>query len=156
MLKGMEDFLNKIKIERILSWGRDFDEEKLAEMVSRRIRVEKVAIKDVKMRTFITEDSNRSEMVQHVYDITYGTVRRGEDTLVVIDDSIVRGTTLKESIVRMLSRLHPKRIIIVSSAPQIRYPDCYGIDMSKLSEFVAFRAAIELIKETGQEKLLCE
>jgi amidophosphoribosyltransferase len=156
LLKGAEDYLNKIKVERILSWGKDYDEEKLAAMINRKIRIEKIAIKDVKLRTFITEDSSRNEMVQHVYDITYGTVRKDEDTLIVIDDSIVRGTTLKESIIRMLSRLSPKRIIVVSSAPQIRYPDCYGIDMSKLSEFVAFRAAIELIKETGQDKLLCE
>ncbi len=156
LIKGAEDYLNKIKVERILSWGKEYDEEKLTAMVNRRIRIEKIAIKDVKLRTFITEDSSRNEMVQHVYDITYGTVRKNEDTLIVIDDSIVRGTTLKESIIRMLSRLQPKRIIVVSSAPQIRYPDCYGIDMSKLSEFVAFRAAIELIKETGQEKLLCE
>ena len=156
LIKGAEDYLNKIKVERILSWGKDYDEEKLTAMVNRRIRFEKIAIKDVKLRTFITEDSSRNEMVQHVYDITYGTVRKNEDTLIVIDDSIVRGTTLKESIIRMLSRLHPKKIIVVSSAPQIRYPDCYGIDMSKLSEFVAFRAVIELIKETGQEKLLCE
>ncbi len=100
-------------------------------MINRKIRQEKIAIKDVKLRTFITEDSSRNEMVQHVYDITYGTVRKNEDTLVVIDDSIVRGTTLRESIVRMLARLKPKKIIVVSSAPQIRYPDCYGIDMSK-------------------------
>jgi amidophosphoribosyltransferase len=123
-------------------------------MIKRRVRMEKIAIKDVKMRTFITEDVNRNEMVQHVYDITYGTVRRGEDTLVVIDDSIVRGTTLRESIIRMLSRLHPKRIIIVSSAPQIRYPDCYGIDMSKMGDFVAFNAAVALLKERGKEDLL--
>ena len=156
LIKGAEDYLNKIKVERILSWGKEFDEEKLSAMVNRKIRIEKIAIKDVKLRTFITEDSSRNEMVQHVYDVTYGTVKNYEDTLVVIDDSIVRGTTLKESIIRMLSRLKPKKIIVVSSAPQIRYPDCYGIDMSKLSEFVAFRAAIELIKETGQEKMLCE
>jgi amidophosphoribosyltransferase len=154
LLKGMEDYLNHIKRERILSWGNEIDPEKLTEMINRRIRVEKIAIKDVKMRTFITEDASRNEMVQHVYDITYGTVRKDEDTLVVIDDSIVRGTTLKESIVRMLARLSPKRIIIVSSAPQIRYPDCYGIDMSKLGDFIAFRAAIELLKDTGQEEIL--
>src|SRR5215471_14513043 len=153
MLKGMEDYLNKIKIERILSWGKDYDEEKLSEMVNRRIRIEKIAIKDVKMRTFITEDAGRSEMVQHVYDITYGTVRKGEDSVVVIDDSIVRGTTLKESIIRMLARLEPKKIIIVSSSPQIRYPDCYGIDMSKMGEFIAFNAAVELMKEKG--KIAC-
>jgi len=154
LIKGAEDYLNKIKIERILSWGKDFDEEKLAEMVNRRIRIEKIAIKDVKLRTFITEDSSRNEMVQHVYDITYGTVQKNTDTLVVIDDSIVRGTTLKESIVRMLSRLQPKKIIIVSSAPQIRYPDCYGIDMSKLGDFIAFRAAVELLHDSGRQELL--
>ena len=112
MLKGMEDFLNKVKIERILSWGKDFDAEKLNEMINRRIRIEKIAIKDVKMRTFITEDASRSEMVQHVYDITYGTVRKDVDTLVVIDDSIVRGTTLRESIIRMLSRLNRKKLLL--------------------------------------------
>lgn len=156
LVKGMEDYLNQIKVQRIMSWNKDFDEEKLTEMITRKIRQEKIAIKDVKLRTFITEDSSRNEMVQHVYDITYGTVRSGEDTLVVIDDSIVRGTTLKESIVRMLGRLKPKKIIIVSSAPQIRYPDCYGIDMSKLGDFVAFRAAIALLKERGMENIITE
>jgi amidophosphoribosyltransferase len=156
MLKGMEDYLSKVKVERIMSWGKDFDEEKLTEMVNRRIRIEKIAIKDVKMRTFITEDSGRNEMVQHVYDITYGTVRPGQDTLVVIDDSIVRGTTLKESIIRMLARLKPRRIIIVSSSPQIRYPDCYGIDMSKMGDFIAFNAAVELMKEKGMLGTLTE
>src|SRR5215212_2256433 len=156
LIKGCEDYLNQIKVERITSWGNDVDPEKLHEMINRKVRMEKIAIKDVKMRTFITEDASRSEMVQHVYDITYGTVRRGLDTLVVIDDSIVRGTTLKESIIRMLARLEPKRIVIVSSAPQIRYPDCYGIDMSKMGDFVAFRAAVELLKERGQESLLTE
>jgi len=156
LLKGMEDYLNRIKVERILSWGNDYDPEKLNEMINRRIRIEKVAIKDVKMRTFITEDANRSEMVQHVYDITYGTIRKGVDTLVVIDDSIVRGTTLRESIIRMLSRLEPKKIIIVSSSPQIRYPDCYGIDMSKMGEFVAFQAVAELLKERKKEGCLQE
>jgi amidophosphoribosyltransferase len=156
MVKGMEHYLNKIKVERILSWEKDYDTEKLTEMVNRRIRIEKIAIKDVKMRTFITEDTGRNEMVQHVYDITYGTVRPGEDTLVVIDDSIVRGTTLKESIIRMLARLKPKRIIIVSSSPQIRYPDCYGIDMSKMGDFIAFNAAVELMKERGKMDCLKE
>jgi len=154
MLKGMEQYLNRIKVERILSWGKDFDEEKLREMINRTIRIEKIAIKDVKMRTFITEDVSRNEMVQHVYDITYGTVRPGEDTLVVIDDSIVRGTTLKESIIRMLGRLSPKKIIVVSSCPQIRYPDCYGIDMSKLGDFIAFNAAVSLLKEAGRADFL--
>lgn len=154
--KGLDDYLKEVKIQRILSWGNDINPEKLAEMVNRKIRIEKIAIKDVKMRTFITEDVSRNEMVQHVYDITYGTVEKGKDTLVVIDDSIVRGTTLKESIVRMLARLEPKKIIIVSSAPQIRYPDCYGIDMSKLGDFIAFKAAIELMKENGKEDCLKE
>ena len=154
LIKGAEDYLNKIKTERILSWQKDFDEEKLTEMINRKVRIEKIAIKDVKLRTFITEDNSRNEMVQHVYDITYGTVKNDTDTLVVIDDSIVRGTTLKESIIRMLGRLKPKKIIVVSSAPQIRYPDCYGIDMSKLGDFVAFKAAIELLKERGMEDVL--
>ncbi|MFM7511228.1 MAG: amidophosphoribosyltransferase [Bacteroidota bacterium] len=156
MLKGMEQYLNRIKVERILSWGKDFDEEKLREMINRTIRIEKIAIKDVKMRTFITEDVSRNEMVQHVYDITYGTVRPDEDTLVVIDDSIVRGTTLKESIIRMLGRLRPKKIIVVSSSPQIRYPDCYGIDMSKMGDFIAFNAAVSLLKEAGRIDFLQE
>ncbi|HSC54600.1 MAG TPA: hypothetical protein VLC98_13305 [Phnomibacter sp.] len=156
MVKGMEEYLNEIKVQRILSWGKDFDEEKLSEMVSRKIRQEKITIKDVKMRTFITEDVSRQDMVQHVYDITYGTVRPQVDTLVVIDDSIVRGTTLRESIIRMLGRLKPKKIIVVSSAPQIRYPDCYGIDMSKMGDFIAFQAAIELLKERDQRSMLTE
>jgi amidophosphoribosyltransferase len=156
LVKGMETYLNKIKVERILSWGTDVTEEKLEAMINRKIRQEKIAIKDVKLRTFITEDTNRNEMVQHVYDITYGTVRKDEDTLVIIDDSIVRGTTLKESIIRMLSRLGPKKIIVVSSAPQIRYPDCYGIDMSKMNDFIAFRAAIALLNEKGMANVIDE
>lgn len=154
LVKGMEKYLNKIKVERILSWGTDVTEEKLEAMINRKIRQEKIAIKDVKLRTFITEDTNRNEMVQHVYDITYGTVRKDEDTLVIIDDSIVRGTTLKESIIRMLSRLGPKKIIVVSSAPQIRYPDCYGIDMSKMNDFIAFRAVIALLNEKGMTHVI--
>jgi amidophosphoribosyltransferase len=156
LVKGMETYLNKIKVERILSWGTDVTEEKLEAMINRKIRQEKIAIKDVKLRTFITEDTNRNEMVQHVYDITYGTVRKDEDTLVIIDDSIVRGTTLKESIIRMLSRLGPKKIIVVSSAPQIRYPDCYGIDMSKMNDFIAFRAVIALLNEKGMANVIDE
>lgn len=156
LLKGMEDYLNQVKFQRIAAWGSEINPEKLEEMINRKIRVEKVAIKDVKMRTFITEDANRSEMVQHVYDITYGTVQKGVDTLVMIDDSIVRGTTLKESIVRMLSRLDPQKIIIVSSAPQIRYPDCYGIDMSKIGDFIAFKAALALLQDRNQLDLLDE
>ena len=156
LIKGAEDYLNEIKKERILSWGKEFDEEKLSEMINRKVRIEKIAIKDVKLRTFITEDSSRNEMVQHVYDITYGTVKKDRDTLIVIDDSIVRGTTLKESIIRMLNRLKPKKIIIVSSAPQIRYPDCYGIDMSKMGDFIAFKAAVALLKERGDEQVLTD
>jgi amidophosphoribosyltransferase len=156
LVKGMEKYLNKIKVERILSWGNEVDPEKLEAMVNRRIRQEKIAIKDVKLRTFITDDANRNEMVQHVYDITYGTVRKDEDTLVVIDDSIVRGTTLKESIIKMLARLSPKKIIVVSSAPQIRYPDCYGIDMSKMGDFIAFRAVMALLNETGKSNVIEE
>ncbi len=154
--KGLDDYLRKVKTQRILSWGNDITEEKLQEMIDRKIRIEKIAIKDVKMRTFITEDVSRNEMVQHVYDITYGTVTKDKDTLVVIDDSIVRGTTLKQSIIRMLARLKPARIIIVSSAPQIRYPDCYGIDMSKLGDFIAFRAAIALLQDQGNSDRLTE
>jgi amidophosphoribosyltransferase len=156
LIKGAEDYLNEIKKERILSWNKDFDADKLSEMINRKVRIEKIAIKDVKLRTFITEDSSRNEMVQHVYDITYGTVKKNEDTLVVIDDSIVRGTTLKESIIRMLNRLKPKKIIVVSSAPQIRYPDCYGIDMSKMGDFIAFKAAVALLKERNQEYVLTD
>ena len=155
LIKGCEDYLNQIKVERISSWSI-VDPEKLHEMINRKVRMEKIAIKDVKMRTFITQDAGRSEMVQHVYDITYGTVRKDVDTLVVIDDSIVRGTTLKESIIRMLARLEPKKIIVVSSSPQIRYPDCYGIDMSRMGEFIAFNAAVELMREKGKINCLKE
>lgn len=154
LIKGLEDYLNEIKIERLTS--RDMDEDAMRELISRRVRIEKIAIKDVKMRTFITEDATRDEMVQHVYDITYGTVNKGIDTLVVIDDSIVRGTTLRQSIIRMLDRLGPKRIVIVSSAPQIRFPDCYGIDMSKMGDFIAFQAAVALLHENNMQSLLTE
>jgi amidophosphoribosyltransferase len=154
LIKGLEDYLNEIKIQRITS--REMSEDEMRELIARRVRIEKVAIKDVKMRTFITEDASRNEMVQHVYDITYGTVEKGVDTLVVIDDSIVRGTTLKESIIKMLDRLGPKRIIIVSSAPQIRYPDCYGIDMSRMGDFIAFQAAVALLKDNGKAQLIDE
>lgn len=154
LIKGLEDYLNDIKIQRITS--RTLSEDEMRELISRRVRIEKIAIKDVKMRTFITEDASRNEMVQHVYDITYGTVNRDVDTLVVIDDSIVRGTTLRESIIKMLDRLGPKRIIVVSSAPQIRYPDCYGIDMSRMGDFIAFQAAVALLKERGMENVLTD
>lgn len=116
--------------------------------------MEKIAVKDAKLRTFITEDKGRDDLVGHVYDVTYGVIKRGVDSLVVIDDSIVRGTTLKKSIIRILDRLDPKKIVVVSSSPQLRYPDCYGIDMAKLGDFIAFRAAIELLKDTGREPLI--
>lgn len=154
MLKEMEDRLNAIKEQRILELGASPDPQKLRAILALRPRLEKVAIKDAKLRTFITSDDARDDMVAHVYDITYGTVRPGQDNLVVIDDSIVRGTTLKQSILKMLDRLKPKRIVVVSSAPQIRYPDCYGIDMAKMGDLVAFRAAIALLKETKQENII--
>jgi amidophosphoribosyltransferase len=154
LIKGLEDYLKDITLQRILERRDTLTPEELKELIYRRIRIEKIAIKDAKLRTFITEDASRNEMVQHVYDITYGTVKAGVDTLVVIDDSIVRGTTLKESIIKMLDRLGPKRIIIVSSAPQIRYPDCYGIDMSRMGDFIAFQAAVNLLKSTGRESIL--
>ena len=154
MLKEMEDRLNAIKEQRILELGASLDAHKLRAILALRPRLEKVAIKDAKLRTFITSDDARDDMVAHVYDITYGTVRPGQDNLVVIDDSIVRGTTLKQSILKMLDRLKPKRIVVVSSAPQIRYPDCYGIDMAKMGDLVAFRAAIALLKETKQENII--
>jgi len=154
MLKEMEDRLNAIKERRILELGASPDPDQLRAILSMRPRLEKVAIKDAKLRTFITNDNDRDDLVAHVYDITYGTVRPGIDSLVVIDDSIVRGTTLKQSILKMLDRLGPKRIVVVSSAPQIRYPDCYGIDMAKLGDLVAFRAAIALLQETKQENII--
>ncbi len=154
MLKEMEDRLNALKERRILELGPSTDAAKLRAILALRPRLEKVAIKDAKLRTFITADDARDDLVAHVYDITYGTVRPGIDSLVVIDDSIVRGTTLKQSILRMLDRLGPKRIVVVSSAPQIRYPDCYGIDMAKLGDLVAFRAAISLLKETKQANVI--
>ena len=153
MVKGIESYLDNVKKRKILELGSSINPEKLEEILSMKPRVEKVAIKDVKLRTFITEDSHRDELVAHIYDITYGTIKP-EDNLVIIDDSIVRGTTLKQSILRILDRLEPKKIVIVSSAPQIRYPDCYGIDMAKLGDFIAFRAAIELLKDTFQENII--
>lgn len=154
MLKGVEDEINQIKERRILELGPSPSPEKLRAILALRPRLEKVAIKDAKLRTFITADDARDDLVAHVYDITYGTVRPGVDNLVVIDDSIVRGTTLKQSILKMLARLEPKRIVVVSSAPQIRYPDCYGIDMAKMGDLAAFRAAIALLKETKQENII--
>src|SRR5690554_1379549 len=152
MMKGLEDFLNIEKMEAIKALGSEMSDEKLSKILTRKTRFEKIAIKDAKLRTFITQEDSRDDMVAHVYDITYGTVKRNEDNLVVIDDSIVRGTTLRQSILRILSRLDPRKIVIVSSAPQIRYPDCYGIDMARLGDFVAFQAAIALNRETGNEK----
>ena len=149
MMKALEDHLNDVKVADIKALGNNPSIESIDAIIRKRARLEKIAIKDVKMRTFITQDSARDEMVAHVYDTTHGAVKRDVDTLVVIDDSIVRGTTLKKSIIKMLDRLGPKRIIIVSSAPQIRYPDCYGIDMAKLGDFIAFQAAIALHKQRG-------
>jgi amidophosphoribosyltransferase len=156
MIEGMHHHLNNVKKVEILKMGSKVADPKLSEILSMRPRVEKIAIKDAKLRTFITADSHRDEFVAHVYDTTYGVVRRGEDNLVVIDDSIVRGTTLKQSILRILDRLGPKKIVIVSSAPQIRYPDCYGIDMAKLGDFVAFQAMVELLRESNREELMDE
>ena len=156
MLDGINDLLNIYKINQIKKIGPEITETQLENILSIQPRRERVAVKDAKLRTFITEDSNREDMVAHVYDVTYGIVKNQEDTLVVIDDSIVRGTTLKTSILRILDRLHPKKIIIVSSAPQIRYPDCYGIDMSKLKDFVAFQAMIALVKHRKLDNKLEE
>lgn len=156
MMHGMEDALNKLKINQIKELGPTPDVQKLEKILSVRPRFEKLAIKDAKLRTFIADDNSRGLMVPHVYDVTYGIVENDVDTIVLIDDSIVRGTTLKNSILRILARLQPKKIIIVSSAPQIRYPDCYGIDMSKMKNFIAFRALVELLKENDKEHLLDE
>ena len=154
LIKGLENHLNDKKYESILALGANPSPEKLKEIVYQRARIEKIIIKDAKLRTFITQDDSRDDLVAHVYDITYGSVVEGKDNLVVIDDSIVRGTTLKQSILRILDRLGPKRIVVVSSAPQIRYPDCYGIDMAKMGDFIAFEAAIQLLKENGKEQLI--
>ena len=156
LIKGLENYLKELKIQRIIKNKDNMTDAEISELIHRRVRIEKIAIKDVKLRTFITSDSTRDEMVQHVYDITYGTVKPGEDTLVVIDDSIVRGTTLRQSIIKMLDRLKPKKIIVVSSAPQIRYPDCYGIDMSRMADFIAFQAAVELLKDRNMNHVLTE
>ncbi len=158
--RGMVQELNNhclgVKKDRILAAGQSLTPELLNEIFEVRVRVDDIAVKDMKLRTFITQDNQRDDLVAHIYDVTYGIVRSGVDTLVVVDDSIVRGTTLRNSIVRMLDRLEPKHIVIASSAPQIRFPDCYGIDMAKLSDFIAFRAAIALLKETKQEHIINE
>jgi amidophosphoribosyltransferase len=156
LIKGLEEHLNASKIARIKGLGEHPDHDEIESILNERPRIEKIAIKDAKLRTFITEDSSRDDLVAHVYDVTYGTVERGVDNLVVIDDSIVRGTTLKKSILRILDRLGPKRIVVASSAPQIRYPDCYGIDMARMGDFVAFQAAVSLLKERGMTHVLDE
>ena len=155
MVQKVQDFMNKDAEDKILKQGDKISKNKLRELLSQRPRIEKVAIKDAKLRTFITDDLSRDELVKHVYDVTYGSIKN-TDNLVIIDDSIVRGTTLQKSIIKMLDRLSPKKIIIVSSAPQIRYPDCYGIDMAKMTDLIAFRAAIQLIKSDKNEKKIDE
>ncbi|WP_027418061.1 amidophosphoribosyltransferase [Crocinitomix catalasitica] len=154
VIKGLEKYQNQLKFDLIKEKGASLTDDELKKILAKRTRVEKIAIKDTKLRTFITQDDGREDLVAHVYDITYGTVQEKKDNLVVVDDSIVRGTTLKKSILRILDRLHPKRIVVISSAPQIRYPDCYGIDMAKMGDFIAFVAAIELLKESGQEGII--
>jgi len=154
MVQGFNEYLNASKTAEITRWGSYLPVEKVNEILSRRIRTEKVAIKDIKLRTFISEGNSRNDLAAHVYDITYGSLRAGVDNLVVIDDSIVRGTTLRESIIRILDRLHPKRIVIVSSSPQVRYPDYYGIDMSRMEEFIAFRAAVTLAEDRGLKHII--
>jgi amidophosphoribosyltransferase len=154
MIKGLEDHLNEEKIGKIIALGNDASEEEIREILLKRARIEKIAIKDAKLRTFITQDDSRDDLVAHVYDITYGSVNRDKDNLVIIDDSIVRGTTLKQSILRILDRLDPKKIVVVSSAPQIRYPDCYGIDMAKMGDFIAFEAAISLLHDRNMIYLI--
>ncbi len=154
MLNGVEAELNQWKKQEIVKLGDKPSSDKIGEILSTTMRVEKLAIKDVKLRTFITQDADRDDLVEHVYDVTYGVVKPNKDSIVIIDDSIVRGTTLKKSIIRMLDRLKPKKIVIVSSAPQIRFPDCYGIDMARMGDFIAFRAAIALLVENGKEGVI--
>ncbi len=154
MIKGIDAHLNQVKIDEIQALGDNKTPEALREILEFTYRAEKIAIKDAKLRTFITQDDDRDELVAHVYDLTYGTVNEGKDNLIVVDDSIVRGTTLRTSILKMLGRLNPKKIVVVSSAPQIRYPDCYGIDMSKMGDFIAFQAAVALLKESGRQSII--
>ena len=156
MIEGFNEYLNRQKVQRILRLGGQVDEKELQEILSEKVRSEKVAWKDIKMRTFITEGNSRNDLAAHVYDVTYGSVVPNVDNLVIIDDSIVRGTTLRESILRILDRLHPKKIVVVSSSPQIRYPDYYGIDMSALDQFIAFRAVIELLRDAGRTDIIDE
>ena len=154
LIKGIDDWLNNRKKEAILKNRKTLTADEFDKIIKVKPRIEKIAVKDIKLRTFITEDKSRDDLVAHVYDVTYGVIRRGVDSLVVIDDSIVRGTTLRESIIRILDRLEPAKIVIVSSSPQIRYPDCYGIDMARLGDFIAFRAAIELLKKREREDII--
>ena len=154
MKEGLDQYLNEEKAIRIMEAGGNLSSGELHNILSKKIRMEKVAIKDIKLRTFITEDKSRDELTAHVYDITYESIVPGVDNLVVIDDSIVRGTTLKQSIIKILDRLEPRKIVIVSSSPQVRYPDCYGIDMSRMEEFIAFKAAVALLKESGRTAVL--
>lgn len=156
MQEGLNNYLNKLKKEWIADRSHLLQEEELDRILSMRVRTEKVAIKDIKLRTFIAEGNSRNDLAAHVYDITYGSIEPYTDNLVVIDDSIVRGTTLKQSIIGILDRLHPKKIVIVSSSPQVRYPDYYGIDMSRMNEFIAFRAAIALLEERGMEAVITD
>lgn len=156
LVKGLEMYLNELKFKELSAIQGKPTEAELKAILKKRARVEKIVIKDAKLRTFITQDDQRDEMVSSVYDITYGSVKKGKDTLVVIDDSIVRGTTLKQSVLNILDRLGPKKIVIVSSAPQIRFPDCYGIDMAKMGDFIAFEAAITLLKETNRAHIIDE
>ena len=155
MVQKAQDYMNRDAEKKIINEGEKISKDRLRELLSQRPRIEKVAIKDAKLRTFITDDLSRDELVRHVYDVTYGSIKNS-DNLVIIDDSIVRGTTLQKSIIKMLDRLSPKKIIIVSSAPQIRYPDCYGIDMAKMTDLIAFRAVIELLKENNKENTIKE
>jgi amidophosphoribosyltransferase len=154
LIKGLEEFLNEEKIKQIIALGDKPLAADISKIIKQRARIEKIAIKDAKLRTFITQDDSRDDLVAHVYDITYGSVRPLKDNLIIIDDSIVRGTTLKQSILRILDRLEPKKIVVVSSAPQIRYPDCYGIDMAKMGDFIAFEAAIQLLVDTKRENII--
>lgn len=154
LMEGLNDYCAEARARQIIAEKDHLDENRLHRILRLRPRFEKIAIKDIKMRTFITQDDRRDDLVAHVYDVTYGTIRADVDTLVILDDSIVRGTTLRQSIIRILDRLRPRKIVICSSAPQIRYPDCYGIDMSRLGDFVAFRAAIELLRERGMESVI--
>lgn len=154
MLEGLDNYLNQLKIKQIEALGHMPSHEELKQILSQRIRSEKVAIKDIKLRTFIAEGNTRNDLAAHVYDITYGSLVPQEDNLVIIDDSIVRGTTLKQSIISILDRLQPKKIVIVSSSPQVRYPDYYGIDMASMEQFIAFKAAIALLEERDMQHVI--